>query len=160
MNRILLVDDEQNNLNAMRRVLRNEDDCEVESYISGHEALQRAKEITFDVVVSDYRMPDIDGAELLESFRHLQPDTWRIISSAYNDATVLRNIIDRGHIHRFIQKPWDGFLLVQAIREGIEYSHDRQELSRLRRRVEHLEGLLQQVAAQQPDLLPANWSAD
>jgi response regulator RpfG family c-di-GMP phosphodiesterase len=157
MGRVLLVDDDENNLSAMRRLLRLETEHDVETFTRGEEALQRARGVEFDVVVADYRMPEMDGTEFMEAFRLLQPTAYRIIASAFSDSELFRKAINQAQIHRFIQKPWDGFLLVEAITRGAEQSAMSRELDALRGEVKRLTNLLEGVAARQPQLLPPDW---
>lgn len=164
MCRILILDDEENNVSAISRLLRTEPDFHVEGFTSASEALRRAEEIKFDVVVSDYRMPEMDGTQFLEKFRERHPNAYRIIVSAYSDVEMLRKAINQAQIHRLIQKPWDGFILVEAIRRGAEQTKMARELEKLHQQVAaqaeslgKLQQLLEQVAAKYPDALPQGW---
>lgn len=164
MARLMLIDDDANNLAAMRRVLHFEQDLTIEAFTSAAEALQRAREVEFSLVLADYRMPEMDGASFLEAFKAIQPDAYRIIVSAHDDREVLRDAINRAQIHQFIQKPWDGYLLAETVRRGLEQASLYQDLHRLRdeleaekKRSEVLHALVQQVAAEHPDVLPADW---
>lgn len=166
MSRVLVLDDEENNVAALRRLLRAETDLEIEGFTSAAEALRRADEVAFDVVLADYRMPEMDGTQFLEQFRYRQPDAYRIIVSAHSDVEMLRKAINQAQIHRFIQKPWDGFLLVEAVMRGAERAVLTQEVARLQKQttqqagtIEYLIGLLAMVAEKYPDALPADWQA-
>lgn len=103
MQRILLVDDEQYVLDAVRHGLGRAYD--IETSASPREALQRAKETTFSVVVSDYFMPEMDGLAFLENFGQQQPDAVRLILSGHADMDVLIKAINVAHIYRFLPKP-------------------------------------------------------
>ena len=158
MARILLVDDDKNNLSAMARVLRQLDEVdEVERFESAEEALARAAEVTFDLVISDYRMPQMDGARFLEAFRALQPHAYRIIVSGFADMELFQSAINRAQIHRFIEKPSDGFLLAKAVQEGLAQASLQHEVVVLRHELQRLQELLQGVAAKAPELLPQDW---
>ena len=119
MQRLLLVDDEQNVLNAMRRELAGS--YEVESFISPQDALRRAKETDFALVVSDYRMPDMDGVTFLEHFSQMQPDAARLILSGQADLDALIKAINITHIYCFIAKPWDETDLKTHIQQALDY---------------------------------------
>lgn len=119
MQRLLLVDDEPNVLNAMRRELAGI--YEVETFISPQEALRRARETDFALVVSDYRMPDMDGVTFLEHFSQMQPDAVRLILSGQADMDALIKAINVTHIYRFLSKPWDEADLKNRIQQALDY---------------------------------------
>ncbi len=119
MQRLLLVDDEQNVLNALRRELAG--DYAVEAFTSPQEALRRASESDFALVVSDYRMPDMDGVTFLENFGQIQPDAVRLILSGQADMEALIKAINVTHIYRFLSKPWSEADLKANILQGLDY---------------------------------------
>src|SRR6185437_6898774 len=85
MRRFLLVDDEINALHALQRAIRQsgvEKELIVEVFTDPRAALERGKEVVFDVVISDFRMPEMSGVEFLRAYRAIQPDTVRMILSA------------------------------------------------------------------------------
>ena len=120
--RILLVDDEHNVCNAITRLLRQDwrDNALIEAHHRGASALQRAAQEQFDAVVSDYRMPEMDGIEFLTKFRTIQPHTARIILSGTTDFDMLMTAINETEILRFIIKPWDDQELQKAVRLAVE----------------------------------------
>ncbi len=102
--RIAFVDDEPHILAGLRRVMRtNEDDWEMAFCPSGAELLDLMRSKPFDVVVSDMRMPDMDGAQLLEAVRKLQPATIRVILSGYADTKAVLRTVNPAHI--YLAKP-------------------------------------------------------
>lgn len=114
MKRILFVDDESNVLDGIRRMLRSSRDAwDMEFVGSGNEALQACDECAFDVVVSDLRMPGMDGAYLLGEIRDLYPGTARIILSGYSDAELAAKAV--GVAYRVLAKPCDPLELREAI---------------------------------------------
>lgn len=104
--RILFVDDEPNILNGLRRMLRSmRKTWDTDFACSGREALEKMKVAPYDVVVSDMRMPGMDGAELLEHVKKQYPDSLRFVLSGQSDReTILRSI---GPTHQFMSKPTD-----------------------------------------------------
>ncbi len=116
---ILFVDDEDNILNGLKRLLRSKrDDWNMDFATSGEEALRKLREVPADVVVSDMRMPQMDGAELLTQVQRLYPDTVRIILSGYaNREAVLRTI---GPSHRYLAKPCPQDVLIGTIDKSLE----------------------------------------
>lgn len=108
--RVLLVDDEPNILRALKRVFMP-DGYAIETFTDAASALSCARNEKFDLVISDYRMPEVDGVAFLTLLRGLQPDTVRLILSGFTDLDALLGAINDAHIFRFISKPWhDGEL--------------------------------------------------
>jgi DNA-binding NtrC family response regulator len=147
MARILLLDDEENVLKALRRALTislDEDDgYTVEMFTHPEAALQRASSgIKFDVVISDYRMPAIDGVVFLKIFQQHQPDAVRVILSGYADMQGLIAAINDAHIHRFIAKPWDDYLLRSDIAQLLRFQALQIENRRLADQVRHQQGII------------------
>jgi DNA-binding NtrC family response regulator len=125
MPRILLVDDDPSVLSALRRALRNGmADVEVEVFEEPALALARARESGFDLVISDYRMPSMDGVAFLNKFRKIQPTCPRMILSAQADFNALVEAINSARIVRFISKPWDNAHLI-ACAEAALALHER-----------------------------------
>jgi HD-like signal output (HDOD) protein/CheY-like chemotaxis protein len=104
MKRILFVDDEENVLNGIRRMLRSSRDVwEMEFAAGGKAALEACSERAFDVVVSDLRMPGMDGAQLLGEIRDRYPGTARIVLSGYSDAALAAKAVPVAY--RVLGKP-------------------------------------------------------
>ena len=104
--RIVFVDDEPNILDGLRRMLRSLR-AEYDMYFaaSGREALVLMAKDRFDVVISDMRMPGMDGAQLLETIQKEHPHTIRIMLTGQADeASILRTV---GVVHQFLAKPCD-----------------------------------------------------
>lgn len=117
--RVLFVDDEPNILDSIRRQLRKSFD--VVTANSGIEALALLKDTgPVAVVVSDMRMPGMNGAELLARIRDQYPDTVRMILSGQADLESTIAAINDGHIFRFLTKPCQEDALRRAVSSGIE----------------------------------------
>jgi two-component system probable response regulator PhcQ len=129
MNRILLVDDEQNVLNALRRELH--DDFEVEAFAVPRDALARSHDATFDLAVADYAMPDMTGIQFLKQFAEIQPRAARLMLSGQADIQGLVGAINETHVYRFIEKPWEEAELKSAIAQALNYCRILQENERL-----------------------------
>lgn len=127
--RILAVDDDEGNLVVLEEFLC--DDYDIVTTTSPAEALQLVRSGEFDMVISDQRMPDITGVELLREVRKLHPDTIRIIISAYSDAKAMLDAINVGEVYRFILKPWDPDQVEAVVREGLDYRLQRLVIQRL-----------------------------
>lgn len=124
---VLCVDDEPNILSALKRALRAED-CRVLQAGGGAEALEILERESIDVVLSDMRMPGMDGAALLAQVRNRWPETARILLTGYADMNATIAAINDGQIYRYIHKPWDENELRLTVRQGAE----RQQLQRER----------------------------
>lgn len=121
--KILCVDDENNVLRALRRVFLN-DDYEIISALSaeaGLEILRTDQDI--QIVISDYRMPDINGVDFLKEVCLYWPDTVRIVLSGYADTAAVVAAINDGQIFKFIAKPWDEDELRATIQKAIKRYH-------------------------------------
>jgi len=116
--RIAFVDDEPHILRGIRRAMADqEDEWDMAFFGSGEEALAEIRRQPFDVVVSDMRMPGMDGATLLSHVRDLNPATIRVILSGYADSdAVLRTV---GPAHIYLAKPCDAETLLNALHRQI-----------------------------------------
>jgi HD-like signal output (HDOD) protein/CheY-like chemotaxis protein len=104
MKRILFVDDEQNILDGLQRMLRPmRHEWEMDFAVGGEKALETLSTRPFDVVVSDMRMPGINGAQLLDEVMKRYPETVRIILSGYSDHELILKSV--GPAHQFLSKP-------------------------------------------------------
>lgn len=123
---LLLVDDEENILRSLQRVLRREP-WELTTASSGEDALAAMAAKKFDLVISDARMPGIDGPALLAEIRRKYPWCIRILLTGYADITSTVKAINDGQIYRYISKPWDDDELRLIIRQALalQYSERR-----------------------------------
>lgn len=118
--RILFVDDEVNVLKALERNFL-EYDYEIITAPSGREGLEvLAGTAPVQIVVSDYRMPGMNGVDFLQEVRKRWPDTVRIVLSGYADITAVISAINEGGIYHFISKPWDDGDLKVTIANAVE----------------------------------------
>ena len=116
--KILFVDDEENILNALQRLLRKEN-FQILTTTSYAEALEWVKKESFSVVVSDQKMPGMQGTDLLEKIRDIAPDCVRIILTGYADIQSAIEAINKGAVYRFISKPWNDDELKLALRQAL-----------------------------------------
>lgn len=116
---VLCVDDEPNILSALTRVLRGAG-CTVRTVPGGAEALALLEQQHVDIVISDMRMPGMDGAALLERVHARWPQAIRILLTGHADMSSTVAAINRGRIFRYVGKPWDEHELLGAVIEGAE----------------------------------------
>lgn len=102
---LLFVDDEERVTKLLRMIFRSE--YAVTTASSGREALQIISRQPIDVVVSDQRMPEMTGIELLAEIRKRSPATMRILLTGYSDLAAILGSVNEGEVFRFINKPWD-----------------------------------------------------
>jgi len=135
---ILYVDDEPDNLRVFELTFRR--DFSVLTATSADEGMEILNANPVAVVLSDQRMPGVTGVEFLSRVRDLDPDTLRILVTAYGDAEILGDAINDGSIYRYIPKPWEPEDMRITLRRAIEvYALERertallQELSTINR---------------------------
>jgi response regulator RpfG family c-di-GMP phosphodiesterase len=129
---ILCVDDEPNILSALRRLFRPKGYkvLVAESGKAGLELLQNEK---VDLVISDMRMPEMDGAQFLAQVRAQWPDSIRILLTGYADVNAIIEAINRGEIYRYITKPWNDNDIDLIVKHALERRLLEQEKARLER---------------------------
>jgi len=143
--RILCVDDEQNVLRSLTRIFLD-DPYEILTAPSGAEGLLILNQSgTVPVVISDYRMPGMNGVEFLTEVRKRWPETVRIVLSGYADTGAIVSAINEGQIYRFVSKPWNDDELRITVANALErYDLGRKNLElseELRRKNDELTGL-------------------
>lgn len=171
--RILLVDDEPNILRSLGRLLRlglvdaAQKPYAVESFSDPNQALKRAAEVSFALVVSDYRMPEMNGVQFLIALRAQQPECARIILSGYADLNALMAAINEAGINRFISKPWNDHELLCSMREVLRIRELDMENKRLADLVRHQQGVLsaqelelRRLERLEPGITQVNWGPD
>lgn len=125
MNRIMILDDEPNVTSALQRVLKRRwpRDLYIEVFNDPVAALLRTEEVAFDVVLSDYRMPEMDGIVFLQAVKTLQPNAVRMILSASTEVDTIMQAINHVEAFRYLTKPWMEQQLIQQIEQALQI-HD------------------------------------
>ena len=116
--KVLFVDDEKSILVALRRLCRNTG-WDIYTAESGDEGLAIINEHAIDLVVSDMRMPKMNGAEFLEQVVEQSPSTVRILLTGYSEVTATLAAIDKGKIFCHCTKPWDNDEFREILNEAI-----------------------------------------
>jgi response regulator RpfG family c-di-GMP phosphodiesterase len=143
--RILCVDDERNVLRALERIFLD-DDYEILTASSGEEGLELLNAAPqVQVVISDYRMPGMNGVEFLKEVFKSRPETIRIVLSGYADTAAVVAAINEGKIYKFIPKPWNDDELRVTVAKALEtfgiHRRNLQLAEELRLKNEELNGL-------------------
>jgi len=133
---ILFVDDEANVLKALLRLFHNE------PYVtyfaaSGAEGLEVLRQNAVDLIISDMRMPEMNGAEFLTQVVKQWPETIRILLTGYADLQSTIDAVNKGHIYNYCNKPWNDEELKLLVRNALEQK-------RLREERDHLSGIVHQ----------------
>ncbi|WP_224984325.1 response regulator [Geomonas agri] len=143
--RILCVDDERNVLRALERIFLDEE-YEILTAASGEEGLLLLEESPqVQVVISDFRMPGMNGVEFLKDVCTRHPETIRIVLSGYADTAAVVAAINEGKIYKFIPKPWNDDELRMTVAKALEHfemqRRNEQLAEELRRKNEELREL-------------------
>jgi DNA-binding NtrC family response regulator len=121
--RVLFVDDEERILRSLRMLFRGR--CEVLATTSGREALEWVRQRPVHVVVSDQRMPEMAGVEVLRKVAAISPATMRILLTGYADLDAVTAAVNDGEIYRFIEKPWMARQLIATVEQAARVAmHD------------------------------------
>ena len=127
--KILIVDDEPDNLQLLYRTLRR--DYDVTKAQGPLEALDILKENQFNCILSDHKMPDMDGVEFLKRTYDMYPDTIRLLVTAYSDVEILMNAINYAKIYRYIKKPYSPEELLHIVQLALEYYQLKEDNKKL-----------------------------
>lgn len=175
MKHILIVDDEAGILNALQRLLRSAPctygnrsfPLAVSAFLSPRQALDSTASETYDLVISDYRMPEMDGVEFLKAVKQIQPDAARFILSGYADLNALTRAVNEVGIERFLGKPWNDYELLSAVGQALAHQElvlENRQLANLMRAdlgdatPEQIER--QRLEAMEPGITEVNWGPD
>ncbi len=132
--RILLVDDEESILKSLTRLLRAFNrDIDTRTATTGVEALEILSREKISLIISDQRMPGMNGTDLLRKSRDIAPNTIRILLTGYADIEATIEAINSGAIKYYITKPWDEELLISRINESLDLYRTKSENIRLTR---------------------------
>ncbi len=144
--KIIVVDDEPANLRLLERLFRH--DYEVITAESGEEALRLLSDHDAALVITDQRMPNMTGVELLKRTADIRPQMVRIILTGYTDVETLVEAINSGLVYKYVTKPWNNEelrLTVNRALEHFETNKGRHELEmmnqRLTTRLREIQGL-------------------
>ncbi len=115
---VLLVDDSEGVLRSLQRTLRLSGGYDIYLAESARDALNLMSDVKIDMVITDHKMPEMTGTELLNTIRTLYPETIRIMLTGESDMNIAKEAINNGAIYRFFTKPWDDYELLISIRHA------------------------------------------
>lgn len=126
---ILVVDDEKDNLQLFVRTFRRK--YNVLTANSGEEAIEILLREKIDLIISDHKMPGMEGVEVLKKAMLISPESIRILVTAYTDASAVMTAINEAKIYRYVKKPWNPIDLeniVESAFEVYQLNRDNQKL--------------------------------
>ena len=130
--RILYVDDERPILRSFRWSLRNES-LDITTRDHPRQALELLKSQEFEIICADYRMPDMNGVDFLESARDRYPDSCRILITALHDFDTAQQAINRAGVHSFVMKPWTREDILGVMHTAMKHVQIRLDNERLQK---------------------------
>ncbi|MBH1971705.1 response regulator [Moraxellaceae bacterium AER2_44_116] len=120
--KVLLLDDEERVLIALRAVLRHQYSVTIAT--EGAQALEFLKNEDFHVFVSDQRMPNLTGVEVLRKARDIAPATTRLLLTGYSDLAAIIGSVNESEVFRFINKPWNNNELLNIISQAADVAEE------------------------------------
>lgn len=117
---LLILDDEEMVTTSLRNLFRLQSDYEIVVFTDPVEALANAPQREFDIVITDYLMPKMDGITFLSKFKEIQPQAVRILLTGYADKENAIKAINQVGLYQYIEKPWDNDGLLMVVKNGIE----------------------------------------
>lgn len=170
MDRIMLVDDEPHVLSSLRRLLVRSlpnENIHIELCTDPLQALDLARREIYKVVVSDYRMPMMDGVKFLSGWRDIQPNSVRLILSASTDFDAIQSAMNHAEIFRYLVKPWSDEALLVAVGEALARHDQSMETKRIVAEYQKSSGQLspqeielQKLEASEPGITKVRWDTD
>lgn len=125
---VILVDDEEMVITSVRAYLALEADFNLQGFTDPARAVEYMQSNDFDVVVSDYLMPGINGIQLLKKAKEARPEASRILLTGHSDKQSAIEAINDVALFQYIEKPWDNQQLLLAIQGGVERAQLLREL--------------------------------
>jgi DNA-binding NtrC family response regulator len=173
MAKLVIVDDEPNVLNALRRICLNHDvppaisNPQLMSFTSPVKALEYLQDHRVDLIISDFRMPEMDGATFLTEARKLQANSARIIIGAHADIDGIMRAINGAGIFQYVTKPWSDRELKGAIVQVlahrallVENQQLGNEVSRQRDIISEQQAELERLELESPGITHVRWTED
>ena len=148
---ILVVDDEKMILNAIKRVLRNEN-YNILTAESGDQGLLLLKDYDVQLVICDYNMPGMNGLEFLQNVKRDHPRILTIMLTGQMEIEIAMKAINEAGVYKFILKPWEGADLIITIRRALESLELILERESLLRQIKTRDVILQDLEKEHPGI--------
>ncbi len=136
--KVLFVDDEERIVRLLRMMFR--DTYEVFTAVRGERALEIMAEHEIDVLVSDQRMPEMTGIELLSKARRQWPETVRILLTGYSDLVAIIGAVNEGEVFRFLNKPWNQDEIRQVLADAVRTAAEARQVVGISRELPAIDG--------------------
>jgi len=149
---IVCVDDDEGILGAVGRCLRRDQSYEVRQTLNPHEVIQWVTNEQVAVLVSDYEMPEMTGAQLAGTVKRIRPETVRILLTGRRTLDTAIDGINQGEIFRFLGKPFEDKQLRQAVSEAVQRHEELVALSGDRQRRQRREALRTALESEYPGI--------
>ncbi len=147
---LLIVDDEPDVCDSVHDLLRRE--FRVLKAHSGQEGYQLMQEEEVHIIMTDQRMPQVSGVELLTKVKAKNPQAVRMLFTGYADLESIIAAINQGHVYQFLKKPWQPDDLLEAVRQAaVEYERlivETDVSERLRAEIAVLQGRVSALEAE------------
>jgi len=164
---IMIVDDEENILKSLKRLIKHNRKWNVDVFTDAELALSSVMDNKYDLYLSDYKMPKMDGVTFLSSVKSIQPDSMRLILSGYTDLDALMGAINKAEIFRFITKPWNDNYLLNSIDQALSYREtfleNKMLADQVRKQKKILDKhklILEKYKSKHPEIFKVNWDED
>jgi DNA-binding NtrC family response regulator len=135
--RILVIDDEVDMLFLLRMIIEDNTDYEVETTNGPSEGIKLLREKDFDLVITDLKMPGMDGMDLYHEFKEIKPEIPVVIITAYGSPEISEEALREG-VADFITKPFRKDSILFTIKRALELAQTKRENLELRRRLEEM----------------------
>jgi PAS domain S-box-containing protein len=127
--KVLYIDDEMSNLKAFKASFRRIFEIFIAN--SADEGIEILKRIPIEVVIADQRMPGKTGVDFFESILEINPNPIRILLTGYSDINAVIDAINKGHVYRYVAKPWNDFELKLTIEDAYQLYHLKEQNNKL-----------------------------
>ena len=117
---VLIVDDEDMVITSVRAYLQLETDFDIHGFTDPEEAVRFMEANIFDIAVSDYLMPKLNGIQFLGRAKQLRPEASRVLLTGHADKQSAIVAINEVGLYQYLEKPWDNAQLLLVVQNGVE----------------------------------------